>query len=537
LRINEIAWAGTIASANDEWLELYNPSGATIQLSGWLLSDGGDLQIPLNGAIAAHGYALLERTDDTSVSDISAHQIYTGNLNNSGEVLRLTDPSGSLVDSANLGGGAWPAGNASTRGSMERLGGGDQAGTWRTFTGHGGNGHDANGNPIQGTPGQPNSLVPLITPTLQATLTPSPTATLMAGSVRSVMINEVAWAGTIASASDEWIELLNPSESTISLEGWRLTDGGDLNVTLSGSIGGHGYYLLERTDDSTINSITADKIYSGGLSNNGETLRLEDAAGNLIDSANIQGGSWPAGNDSTRASMEREGGPDLGGNWETFTGYHGNGYDASGNPIKGTPRNPNSLHFPTPVPYIPGAVKINEVLIRPHYDWEGKGGVDTGDEFIELINLGPGKVFLKGWILDDISDGGSRPYKIPGITLKPGSMVAFFRSKTHIALNDGGDTVRLVSSHGILVDEIQYLKVRAYNLSYGRLPDGSGHLQYGLWPTPNEANLAFVDPFIPYTGLPALCPDPDEIRVFLVRHARHPSQIRWLRDVGFGVCG
>jgi hypothetical protein len=43
----------------------------------------------------------------------------------------------------------------------------------------------------------------------------------------SVLINEVAWAGTGISGSsypnDEWIELYNPG-SDISLDGWRLTD-------------------------------------------------------------------------------------------------------------------------------------------------------------------------------------------------------------------------------------------------------------------------------------------------------------------------
>jgi hypothetical protein len=316
-----------------------------------------------------------------------------------------------------------------------------------------------------------------------------------------------------------------------------LTDGGDVNIHLSGSIAGHGYYLLERSDDSAIVDIAANQIYSGGLNNNGETLRLFDPSARLIDSANVKGGSWPAGDASTHASMEREGGADRGGNWETFTGYHGVGHDLTGNPIRGTPKSTNSLHLPTPVPYVAGAVKINEVLIRPHYDWGGTGGVDTGDEFIELINLGPGTVFLKGWTLDDIPDSGSSPYKIPGITLKPGSLVALFRSKTGIALNDSGDTVRLISSDGVLVDEISYLRVRAYNLSYGRFPDGSGHLQYGLWPTPNEANLPFLEVFIPAeTGLPALCPDPGTLRVFLTRHARHPAQTRWLHESGFGIC-
>jgi hypothetical protein len=143
--------------------------------------------------------------------------------------------------------------------------------------------------------------------------------------------------------------------------------------------------------------------------------------------------------------------------------------------------------------WIPGKIVINEVLIRPHYDWEGTGGIDPKDEFIELLNLGPLAVNLRGWWLDDIADAGSTPYELPGVILRPGDFVAFFRSRTRIALNDGGDTVRLLSPDARVVDKISYKRVRAYNLSYGRLPDGSGHLHYGLWPTVSKPNRLFLE--------------------------------------------
>jgi hypothetical protein len=112
---------------------------------------------------------------------------------------------------------------------------------------------------------------------------------------------------------------------------------------------------------------------------------------------------------------------------------------------------------------------------------------------------------MKGWVLDDIPKDGSKPYVLPGITLQPGSFVALFRNQTKIALNDSGDTVRLLSSDGQLLDEVHYLKVRAYNLSYGRLPDGSGHLVYGLWPTPNKPNLLFEEQPPRSVHIPPIC--------------------------------
>lgn len=236
--------------------------------------------------------------------------------------------------------------------------------------------------------------------------------------------------------------------------------------------------------------------------------------------------------------MERRGGEDQPGNWGTFTGYHGAGIDADGNPVQGTPRQINSVFFPTPQPtWIPGKVVVNEALIRPHYDWEGVGGVDTDDEFIELLNLGPLRVNLRGWLLDDIEEAGSRPYALPPKTLNPGEYYALFRSRTHIALNDGGDSVRLIAPDGRVVDQLTYLRVRAYNLSYGRLPDGSGKLAYGLWPTPGKPNLLFKEPVAELViERPLRCVGPQGFPLQLARLGRHVTIVSQLSARGFKIC-
>jgi hypothetical protein len=479
LLISEIAWAGTTASANDEWIELFNPASEALDVNGWLVTDGGDIHHHLDATLEAGSYFLLERTDDTTIAGLAADDIYTGALRNSGEVVWLEDPEGNIIDIANESGGAWPAGDAERHASMERAGAGD---SWRTFTGCGGNGLDAHGNAIHGTPRQPGSLdCPTPTPTLAPTPWPE----------GAVWINEIAWAGTHASSSDEWIELHNPGLERVDLDGWVLTDEGDLRLTLSGSIEAGGFYLLERSDDRTVSDLAADVIYSGTLSNDGESLVLLDPSGSVIDQANASGHRWRHGDADRHASMERRGLT----SWGTFTGYFGNGHDANGGTIRGTPRSVNSLSFPTPTPTsIPGRILINEVLMRPHYDWEGDGDTGYGDEFIELVNRGPGAVNLNGWILDDIVIGGSTPFSLTPAKLEPGEFIAYFRGRTKIALNDGGDNVRLRAPDGRTIDKITYLRVRAKNLSYGRLPDGSDHFAYGLWPTPGRANLLFVEP-------------------------------------------
>ncbi|MGD8603936.1 MAG: lamin tail domain-containing protein [Anaerolineales bacterium] len=544
--INEVAWAGTLASASDEWIELFNPGSESVNLAGWTLDDGDDLHISLSGSLPPYAYYLLERTDDSTVADVSADQVYTGNLHNGGEALWLRDPSGAVVDSANQPGGAWPAGDSSRRASMERIGGGDLPGDWSTWNGLGAVAHDADGHLIHGTPRSANSMY-YPTPTSAA---PTPTGSLMpTGSgtpspqptsfpAGTILINEVAWMGTRASSSDEWIELMNTTGEAIDLNGWVLSDGGDVQIILTGLIGAHGYYLLERSDDSTVADVPAHMIYGGTLSNNGERLRLLDPAGQQIDSANQDGGGWPSGDSSLRFSMERRGGDDSPGDWSTYTGYGGTAHDAAGGLIGGTPGQPNSLFFPTPSPtWIPGRVVINEVLIRPHYDWEGAGGGTTSDEFIELINTGPYAVNLEGWILDDVPEAGSRPYVLPGFTLPPNGILVLFRSRTHIALNDSGDTVRLMAPSGMLVDKVRYLRVRAYNLSFGRLPDGSNQWRYGLWPTPGRPNLVFIDPStLPPPSVYDACPPHPGLHLIVLLAGRYPSVEGWFGQDGHLCC-
>ncbi|MBH0230380.1 phospholipase D-like domain-containing protein [Halobacillus yeomjeoni] len=153
----------------------------------------------------------------------------------------------------------------------------------------------------------------------------SPNETSHAATKHDVVINEVAWMGTTTSYNDEWIELHNPTGSTITLDGWTLNAAdGSPAINLTGTIPANGYYLLERTDDSTVSGTAANLIYSGSLSNSGEILELKDAGSTLIDSVD----SWYAGDNDTKATMERVD-PGVDGttasNWATATDSYSGG--------------------------------------------------------------------------------------------------------------------------------------------------------------------------------------------------------------------
>ena len=110
--INEVAWAGTRASSDDEWIELYNPSGTvSADISGWrLVSASGSLDItfPTGTTIAPGGYFLIERRELATSAASNLVTTYPWALNDNGEILRLRKPDGTIVDTANSNGGAWP---------------------------------------------------------------------------------------------------------------------------------------------------------------------------------------------------------------------------------------------------------------------------------------------------------------------------------------------------------------------------------------------------------------------------------------------
>ncbi|MBI5045918.1 MAG: lamin tail domain-containing protein [Candidatus Niyogibacteria bacterium] len=121
--INEIAWMGTAVSASDEWMELYNNGGASVDLAGWTLSAAdGTPNISLQGIVPAKSFYLLERTNDATVPNVAADLIYTGALSNAGEMLILRDSSGAEADRAD-GSGGWSAlgGNNETKETAQRM--------------------------------------------------------------------------------------------------------------------------------------------------------------------------------------------------------------------------------------------------------------------------------------------------------------------------------------------------------------------------------------------------------------------------------
>ncbi len=125
--------------------------------------------------------------------------------------------------------------------------------------------------------------------------------------VPALIISEIAWMGTSISATDEWIEIKNVFRQDLDISGWQLQNKNQsLKISFKNGtvIPTGGFYLLERTDDTTVPAVQADLIYTGSLANSNEALYLFDDDCQLQDTA-IAAPNWPAGDNKTKQTMER----------------------------------------------------------------------------------------------------------------------------------------------------------------------------------------------------------------------------------------
>ena len=178
-------------------------------------------------------------------------------------------------------------------------------------------------------------------------------------------------------------------------------------------------------------------------------------------------------------------------------------------------RTPTPQRPPAPPPP-PPLLGINEFVPRPGSDWNNDGVVNTGDEYIELINHGVVNVILSGYRLDDEANIGSSPYSLPNVTLQPGERIVLYGSQTGLLLSDGGDGVRLLKSNGQLVDAYNYSVVEFPDQSFCRLPDNGGLDDWNenCYPTPglrNSLSGSILQPPTLVDNDQVLCPIADTL--------------------------
>ncbi|MDD4409047.1 MAG: lamin tail domain-containing protein [Candidatus Pacebacteria bacterium] len=117
--INEIAWMGQKDGTGKEWIEIYNPTEEEVSLENWTIRIT-KTEVSLQGLLSPQSYYLLERTDDFTVSEVSADLIFKKALSNKGEDIELLDPDNNSVDHVDCSKG-WFAGDNKSKKTMERI--------------------------------------------------------------------------------------------------------------------------------------------------------------------------------------------------------------------------------------------------------------------------------------------------------------------------------------------------------------------------------------------------------------------------------
>ena len=284
---------------------------------------------------------------------------------------------------------------------------------------------------------------------------------VMAADFLTVVIDKITWMGNKDSHSNEWIELYNNSSVPVVLDNWKLiAEDGSPEINLIGEIAGQDFFLLERSDDETVPEIEADLIYTKSLNNDGESLKLINEQGKVIDEVNCSAG-WFAGDNETKQTMKRKS-PNVSGNnpdnWQTG-------------------QNTTKTKEAKPLLSYSDGIVINEVLPSPE-------GPDADNEWIEFLNQNDFAVDLSGWKISD-TEGKTKIYVFPEKTnIKANSFLLLSRTESKVTLNNNGDGIQLIQPDGNIIDNVNWGQA-AKNQSYGRTESGWKWIS-DL--TPNSAN-------------------------------------------------
>jgi len=129
----------------------------------------------------------------------------------------------------------------------------------------------------------------------------------------NVVINEIAWMGTPVQGIEskdwwryEWLELYNNDGNPVVIDGWRIElyrSDLDFGINLTGTIPANGYFLIVSSDKIPGYDLNYANL-GGKLNNGGQKILLKDNSNTIIDNLDFSSG-WPAGDNTTKQTMER----------------------------------------------------------------------------------------------------------------------------------------------------------------------------------------------------------------------------------------
>jgi hypothetical protein len=143
-----------------------------------------------------------------------------------------------------------------------------------------------------------------------------------------VRINEIHYDPDVKTELVEFVELYNSGSATADISGWYFSSGIDYTFPQGSLIpvGGYKVIAMDAADFNLKFVFNPDGVFSGSLSNDGETVRLRDSKGKTVDAVDYKlGFPWPTVGDAVPVYQPGTGysiqllnpqfDNDLGGNW------------------------------------------------------------------------------------------------------------------------------------------------------------------------------------------------------------------------------
>lgn len=278
-----------------------------------------------------------------------------------------------------------------------------------------------------------------------------------------LVISQIQLAGD--TSTDEFVEIFNPTDIAVSIAGWKLvkkTSSGSQSNLVSGFpegmvVGPRKYFLITHKT-GYLGSVAADTTYSGSsysvAANN--TVIVLDGGGAIVDKAGfgeaVDFEGAPAQNPEAGQSLRRRG-------WESGV-------------IQDTNNNQNDFEIGASLPrnssyggtYVPPAQNQNTTSTPPaapaSFNFE-KGYLLINEvypvaeasekEWVELWNPESAPINLDGWTMEDGRDLIASLY---------GTIAKYSTWEiTPARLNNDGDTVKLKSPNGQIIDIVSYGKI------------------------------------------------------------------------------
>ena len=269
------------ASASDEFVELYNPADATVDISGWLFYYKSAIgktwtkkaTIPAGTVLQPKQYWLIStKTDGDSA-------LSSGMAQTSGNV-QLRDSNGSSIDQLAWGEGDSPLVTAVPSPAVGEIIYREYDSPLSLYVDTQNNYNDF-GLATGATPHAPT----IVTPTVDIEPTSYP----------SLRINELLPnpASPQSDTSDEFVELFNPNGVDVSIKGWRLRDSGGTTYTIGDvTIPASGYIVLMSSETKLSLNNSGDSVDL--LAPNGDVIDQSEDYGEAKEglSWGVVGGSW-----------------------------------------------------------------------------------------------------------------------------------------------------------------------------------------------------------------------------------------------------